>query len=159
VAGGSPALCLITSPRPSRSRAAAIRSVLVSCHTIAWPYGRPVRRFHTTVVSRWLVRPSAARSLACSLLAVSTVLMTAQVRSQISMGLCSTQPGRGRIWVCSSWWRASSAPEWSKIMNLVLVVPWSTAPTKSANSISFSRAVHGAVTVCGYVDDVHTLEL
>ena len=37
-------------------------SVLVSCQTIALPYGRPVRRFHTTVVSRWLVMPSAARS-------------------------------------------------------------------------------------------------
>ena len=62
----------------------------------------------------------------------STVLMTALVRSQISTGLCSTQPGRGSTWVCSSWCRATSAPEWSKTMNRVLVVPWSTAPTKSA---------------------------
>ncbi len=35
VAGGSPALRLITSPRPSRSSAEAMRSVRVSCHTIA----------------------------------------------------------------------------------------------------------------------------
>ena len=35
VAGGSPALRLITSPRPSRSSAAAMRSVRVSCQTIA----------------------------------------------------------------------------------------------------------------------------
>ncbi len=37
VAGGSPALRRITSPRPSRSRALAMRSVRVSCHTIALP--------------------------------------------------------------------------------------------------------------------------
>ena len=86
-------------------------SVRVSCHTIALPYGRPVRRFHTTVVSRWLVMPSAARSVGFRLLVFSTVLMTALVRSQISTGLCSTQPGRGSTWVCSSWCRATSAPE------------------------------------------------
>jgi len=102
VAGGRPALCLITSPLPSRSSAAAIRSVLVSCHTIAWPYGRPVRRFHTTVVSRWLVRPSAPRSAATMPREASTVLTTALVRSQISIGSCSTQPGRGSTCVCSS---------------------------------------------------------
>ena len=77
-------------------------SVRVSCHTIALPYGRPVRRFHTSVVSRWLVRPSAARSLTARFAVFSTVLMTALVRSQISAGLCSTQPGRGSTWVCSS---------------------------------------------------------
>ena len=52
VAGGRPALRLITSPPPLFSSAAAIRSVLVSCQTIALAYGTPVRRFHTTVVSR-----------------------------------------------------------------------------------------------------------
>ena len=35
VAGGRPAFCRITSPLPSRSSAEAIRSVRVSCHTIA----------------------------------------------------------------------------------------------------------------------------
>ena len=104
-------MCLITSPRPSASSAAAMASVLVSCHTIAFPYGRPVCRFHTTVVSRWLVRPSAARSVTCRSARFSTVATTAQVRSQISMGLCSTQPGRGSTCVCSSWCLATSAPE------------------------------------------------
>ena len=114
---------LITSPRPSRSRAEAIRSVLVSCHTMAWPYGRPVCRFQASVVSRWLVRPSATRLEGRRFVAFSTVMMTALVRSQISTGLCSTQPGRGMICVCSSWCLATSAPAWSKSMNLVLVVP------------------------------------
>ena len=86
-------------------------SVLVSCHTIALAYGRPVRRFHTTVVSRWLVMPSAARSAGFRLLVPRAVRMTALVRSQISTGLCSTQPGRGSSWVCSSWCRATSDPE------------------------------------------------
>ena len=52
-------------------------------------------------------------------------------RSQISTGLCSTQPACGRICSCSSWCLATSLPSWSKIMNRVLVVPWSIAPTKS----------------------------
>jgi hypothetical protein len=32
---------------------------------MAWWMGRPVRRFHSSVVSRWLVMPMAAMSLAC----------------------------------------------------------------------------------------------
>ena len=121
----------MTWPRSSRSSAAAIRSVRVSCQTIALPYGRPVLRFHTTVVSRWLVMPSAARSDGPRLAWFSAVEMTDWQRSQISTGLCSTQPARGRICSCSSWCLATSFPEWSKIMNRELVVPWSTAPTKS----------------------------
>ena len=35
VAGGRPAFCRMTSPLPSRSSAEAIRSVRVSCQTIA----------------------------------------------------------------------------------------------------------------------------
>jgi hypothetical protein len=102
--------------------------VRVSCHTIALPYGRPVRRFQTTAVSRWFAIPIAARSRAVRrrpprTAEFSAVLMTALVRSQISIGLCSTQPGLGRICSCSSWCLATSFPAWSKIMNLVLVVP------------------------------------
>src|SRR5689334_5793013 len=81
--------------------------------------------------------PSATRSDACRLALFIPVCSTAEVRSQISTGLCSTQPACGRICSCSSWWRATSLPEWSKIMNRVLVVPWSTAPTKSAMSLPF----------------------
>jgi hypothetical protein len=107
----------------------ASRSVRVSCQTIAWWYGLPVRRFHTTVVSRWLVIPSAHRSLPSRPVRASVVCSTDLVRSQISIALCSTHPGRGRICSCSSWWRATSLPPWSKIMKRVLVVPWSMAPT------------------------------
>ena len=65
---------------------------------------------HTTAVSRWLVMPSAARSLAWSFAFCMAVLITVWVRSQISAGLCSTQPAWGRICSCSSWWRATSFP-------------------------------------------------
>ena len=39
---------------------------------------------------------------------------------------------RGMICWCSSWYLPTSRPEWSKIMQRVLVVPWSIAATKSA---------------------------
>src|SRR4051794_19638710 len=76
--------------------------------------------------------PSAAKSDADSPASLIAVCMTELLRSQISTGLCSTQPGFGRICSCSSWCLPRSLPEWSKIMNLELVVPWSMAPTKSA---------------------------
>ncbi len=72
-----------------------------------------------------------------SLALPSPVSMTERVRSQISTGSCSTQPACGRICSCSSWWRATSLPPWSKIMKRVLVVPWSTAPTYSAMRASW----------------------
>jgi hypothetical protein len=49
----------------------------------------------TTVVSRWLVTPTAAISLGSMLPLLSAPLITLWVRSQISSGLCSTQPGLG----------------------------------------------------------------
>ena len=85
--------------------------------------------FQTTVVSRWLVMPSAARSEPSIPARARVVLITELVRSQISKGECSTQPARGMICSCSSWWRATSLPPWSKTMKRVLVVPWSMAPT------------------------------
>ena len=54
------------------------------------------------------------------------------MRSQISIGLCSTQPGLRQDLLVLELVAATSLPAWSKIMNRVLVVPWSTAPTKSA---------------------------
>ncbi len=50
-------------PAASEEQRAAVR---VSCQTIALPTGSPVARSHTTVVSRWLVIPTAARSPAVS---------------------------------------------------------------------------------------------
>ena len=92
------------------SRALAIESVRVSCQTIALCRGRPVRLSQTMVVSRWLVMPRADRSAACRLRLRQGEPMTVWVRSQISSGLCSTQPARGRTCSCSSWCRPTSAP-------------------------------------------------
>ena len=56
--------------------------------------GRPVRRFHTTVVSRWLVMPMAARSRRREArVRAARRAITALVRPQISTGSCSTQAG------------------------------------------------------------------
>jgi hypothetical protein len=106
-----------------------MRSVRVSCQTIALYQGCPVFGFHTTVVSRWLVTPIAARSAPVRPAARSAPVITSFVRAAISIGSCSTQPGCGRICACSICRRATSAPPASNTMNRVLVVPWSKAPT------------------------------
>jgi hypothetical protein len=107
-------------------------SVRVSCHTIAWLSGSPVRRSHTTVVSRWFATPTAARSPAPSPHVRSASVTTCWVLAQISAASCSTRPGAGMIWRCSVWARPTSRPSWPKTMHRVLVVPWSIAATKSA---------------------------
>ncbi len=67
----------------------------VSCQTIAFITGSPVLRSHTTVVSRWLVMPSAAMSPALAPADAIASSMTSLVRAQTSLGSCSTQPGFG----------------------------------------------------------------
>ena len=56
----------------------------------------PVARSHTTVVSRWLVMPIAAMSLAVRLAFFSASRQTAIVEVQMSSGSCSTQPEAGK---------------------------------------------------------------
>ena len=119
------------SPRPSRSSAAAIRvgaGVLPDDRVVQRPAGAAVPDERGLA----LVGDADGGEVAgCSPLLPSAVCTTLDVRSQISTGLCSTQPARGRTCSCSSWWRATSAPAWSNTMNRVLVVPWSIAPTNS----------------------------
>jgi hypothetical protein len=50
---------------------------------------------HTTVVSRWLVTPTAAMSPAPAPAFWSPSLITSSLRRQISMASCSTHPGLG----------------------------------------------------------------
>src|SRR3712207_6381281 len=54
---------------------------------------------------------------------------TSRVLAQISLASCSTHPARGKICWCSFWPTETTAPSWSKIMQRVLVVPWSMAAT------------------------------
>ena len=65
------------------------------CHTMALYTGRPVSRSHTTVVSRWLVMPIAAREEAVAPAFAIASRATASCVSQISTGSCSTHPGWG----------------------------------------------------------------
>jgi hypothetical protein len=54
---------------------------------------------------------------------------TSRTLSQISTGLCSTQPARGKICSCSFWPGGDDAAAWSKMIARELVVPWSMART------------------------------
>ena len=95
--------------------------------------GRPVVRSQTTAVSRWLVMPSAARSDAVRLACVERGLDHGARCAPRSRSGCArpSRPAAGSARARAGGW-PTSLPPWSKIMNRVLVVPWSTAPTKSA---------------------------
>ena len=58
--------------------------------------GRPVRRSHSTAVSRWLVMPIACRSPAPIRASASATTAAWSTLCQISSGSCSTQPGCGK---------------------------------------------------------------
>ena len=97
-------------PSPSGSCPAAlslrqVSAVRRSCQTMALWIGRPVRRSHSTQVSRWLVMPMAAMSPALSPAAASAWRAVSTVVRQMSSGSCSTQPSAGKCWANSRWAR------------------------------------------------------
>lgn len=92
-----PVFCLIKSVLPSSFNLSQYDDVLLSCHTIALYIGAPVFLFHTTVVSLWLVIPTAAISFDEIPEFLTHSLRTADCVSNISLGLCSTQPSCGKI--------------------------------------------------------------
>ena len=67
-----------------------------SCHTIARRGEPRVSRSHSTIVSRWLVMPSAVSSDASTL--PSTSRVASIVACQMSSAECSTHPGCGKCW-------------------------------------------------------------
>ncbi len=91
-----PVLAEIAGSWPSRFSLAQMSAVRRSCQTMARWIGCPVARSHTTVVSRWLVMPIAAMSLAFrpAFSSASRQIMTVEV--QMSSGSCSTQPEAGK---------------------------------------------------------------
>ncbi len=99
----------------------------VSCQTIAWCTGSPVCRSHSTVVSRWLVMPTARMSSRVSPAFSSAPRTTACTRVQISAASCSTQPGCGKICACSCCSTATIRPSAPNRMHRLDVVPWSIA--------------------------------
>jgi len=87
---GRPVVLRKASLPPSRAAKASHKGVVRrSFHTIALWYGFPVRLFHTTVVSRWLVMPIAAMSAAVKLALVNACVTHFCVLSRSSIGSCS----------------------------------------------------------------------
>ena len=88
---------------------------------------RPVCRFQTIVVSRWLVMPIAAISTGSTFSRSHACWHIATVVSHKSSGSCSTQPDCGKCWANSSCAVARGWRFWSKMIARVEVVPWSIA--------------------------------
>ena len=114
--------------RPTCASSSTILSVRVSCQTSALWTGSPVVRSQTTVVSRWLVIPSAG----------DVVLATAPASSAPRRAPPGSAPRSpwGRARPSPAWDRSARAPsvrptttrpEWSKTIARELVVPWSIA--------------------------------
>ena len=112
---------------PAATKALQVSAVRRSCQTMAWWMGSPVRRSHTTVVSRWLVMPTAANCCGVTPALASTSVMVAACVAQSSCASCSTQPEAGKCWVNSRCATATMPPWWSNRMERELVVPWSRA--------------------------------
>src|SRR5207247_4821 len=91
--------------------------------------GRPVWRSHRIVVSRWLVRPMAARSAAAIRAWPRASRATESCVDQMASGSCSTSPGAGKICGSSRWAEATARPSRPNTMARLDVVPWSRART------------------------------
>ena len=122
----------------SRSRA-QIPAVRRSCQTIARCSGMPVRRFQTSVVSRWLVMPMAAIASAPIPAFATASRQVAATVDQRSSGSCSTHPERGKCCANSSWALATTRSSESKRMARLEVVPWSMASTCDIRSLPLAR--------------------
>ncbi len=83
----------IVSAGSARQRSAVRRS----CQTTAGYTGSPLRRSQTTVVSRWLVIPSAAIAPAGTPASASAASAARSTLAHSSLGSCSTHPGRGVV--------------------------------------------------------------
>ena len=115
----SPVFAVTLASWPADFSCAQISAVRRSCQTSALWIGTPVARSQITVVSRWLVRPSAATGPACAK-ASRTVESTV---AQIASGSCSTQPGAGNICGNSRCAVATGRRPASKTIARVEVVP------------------------------------
>ena len=126
----------------SSSQRAAVRR---SCHTMARCRGRPVRRSHTTTVSRWSVMPMPTTVSPSSSSAATTSPRVSCTARQISSGSCSTQPGRGKCCGSSRYAKARLTPSAPTATVRTPVVPASTARTTSVTSAPVPSApVHSA---------------
>src|SRR5712664_182305 len=113
--------------------------------------GRPVRRSHRSVVSRWLVMPTASSWAGFTDASRKAAEIAFSVEAQMSSKSCSTHPGRGKICRNSTLRLPRTASRWSRTSAVVPVVPWSIASTYFAISslleegddrIAHGRSVH-----------------
>ena len=99
------------------------------CHTMAFITGCPVEGSHTMVVSRWLSMPMESMSLADSPCLAMSSVRHPSCEKRISCGLCSTQPGCGKICWNGRCTQSTIRPSRSMSTARELVVPWSSAMT------------------------------
>ena len=118
--------CATLGSDVSRSTMSAVRR---HCHTMALHTGWPVSRFHTTVVSRWLVMPMLSMSAGPSPFCTRSSVSAPSCEDRMSRGSCSTQPGWGKI--CGKGFcTASTMRPWRSTSTArEEVVPWSSAMT------------------------------
>ena len=119
----SPVFARTRSSTPARRSSSQAPAVRRSCQTMALLIGSPVPRSQMTVVSRWLVMPTAAIRLPSIRAARSASSATATWVAQISRASCSTHPGRGKRWVVSRCASERMVPRRSKTIARELVVP------------------------------------
>ena len=91
-----PVLRRISGSWPASRSASQRAAVRRSCQTIARCRGRPVRRSHTTTVSRWFVMPIAATVSPAARSSDATSPSVSTVTRQMSSASCSTHPGCGK---------------------------------------------------------------
>ena len=103
-------------------------STRVSCQTSALCTGAPVARSHSSVVSRWLVMPIAARSRAARPRGAAPRRSPTACCARSPAGRARPSRAAGRsAGAPSAPWRSSRRAR-SNTMKRVLVVPWSIAP-------------------------------
>ena len=90
-----PVLSATAASCPAPRSAAQASAVRRSCQTMALWIGLPLTRSQTIVVSRWLVMPMPAISLASTAALAIASRTVATTLDQISSGSCSTHPGAG----------------------------------------------------------------
>ena len=151
-----PVRAAISAPCPARSSRSQTAAVRRSCQTMALWIARPVRRSHTTTVSRWLVMPSAAMSAAASPAAASACRAVASTVGPDLLGIVF-DPARpaDRSAANSCWAVATGATAASNTMLRVDVVPWSM--TRMCRAMAFLPCSLSPIVVAGRHSPVNPL--
>ena len=96
----SPVRRRTSSSPPSADSSAQVSAVRASCQTRAGATGWPVARSQRTIVSRWFAMPTPATRARSTCESTSPAQL--RVAARISAASCSTWPGAGWCWRCST---------------------------------------------------------